>query len=105
MASTPPISVQPSDLVRHTEPLRSPDSEAVVSARALPEEPVGLTPLMARPPVELDVVVPVTATQTNLMEADLPQISTQLSLTESQRTSLGDVISQPGAGSLFNKLS
>jgi len=46
-----------------------------------------------------------TAAQTNLMQADLPQISTQLSLAESQQTALEDVISQLGAGSLFNKLS
>jgi flagellar hook-associated protein 3 FlgL len=46
-----------------------------------------------------------TAAQTNLMQADLPQISTQLSLTESQQTALEDVIAQLGSGSLFNKLS
>jgi flagellar hook-associated protein 3 FlgL len=46
-----------------------------------------------------------TAAQTNLMQADLPQISTQLSLCESQQTALEDVISQLGSGSLFDKLS
>ncbi|HUB30313.1 MAG TPA: hypothetical protein VL967_11460 [Terracidiphilus sp.] len=46
-----------------------------------------------------------TAAQTNLMQADLPQISTQLSLCESQQTALEDVIAQLGSGSLFDKLS
>jgi flagellar hook-associated protein 3 FlgL len=45
-----------------------------------------------------------TAAQTNLMQADLPSISTQLSLTETQQTALEDVISQLGSGSLFDKL-
>jgi len=45
------------------------------------------------------------AAQTSLMQADLPQISTQLSLAETQQTALEDVISQLGSGSLFEKLS
>jgi flagellar hook-associated protein 3 FlgL len=45
-----------------------------------------------------------TAAQTNLMQADLPTISTQLSLAETQQTALEDVISQLGSGSLFSKL-
>lgn len=45
-----------------------------------------------------------TAAQTNLMQADLPAISTQLSLAETQQTALEDVISQLGGGSLFDKL-
>jgi len=45
-----------------------------------------------------------TAAQTNLMQADLPAISTQLSLAETQQTALEDVISQLGTGSLFDKL-
>jgi flagellar hook-associated protein 3 FlgL len=44
------------------------------------------------------------AAQTNLMQADLPQISTQLSLAQTQQTALEAVISQLGAGSLFDKL-
>jgi flagellar hook-associated protein 3 FlgL len=43
--------------------------------------------------------------QTTLMQADLPQISTQLSLSETQSTALEDVIAQLGSGSLFDKLS
>ena len=39
------------------------------------------------------------------MQADLPTISTQLSLEETQQTALEDVISQLGQGGLFNKLT
>ena len=46
-----------------------------------------------------------TAAQTNLMQADLAQVSTQLSLAETQQTALEDVIAQLGAGSLFDKLT
>jgi len=44
--------------------------------------------------------------QTDLMQADLPTISTQLSLAETQQTALEDVISQLGSTSqsLFSKL-
>jgi flagellar hook-associated protein 3 FlgL len=45
-----------------------------------------------------------TTAQTNLMQADLPSISTALSLAETQQTALEDVISQLGTGSLFDKL-
>jgi flagellar hook-associated protein 3 FlgL len=45
-----------------------------------------------------------TGTQTNLMQADVAQVSTQLSLAETQQTALEDVISQLGSGSLFQKL-
>jgi flagellar hook-associated protein 3 FlgL len=45
-----------------------------------------------------------TAAQTNLMQADVAQVSTQLSLAETQQTALEDVISQLGSGSLFDKL-
>lgn len=45
-----------------------------------------------------------TAAQTNLMQADVAQVSTQLSLSKSQQTALEDVISQLGSGSLFDKL-
>jgi len=40
----------------------------------------------------------------NLMQANVAQVSTQLSLTESQQTALEDVIVALGQGSLFNKL-
>jgi flagellar hook-associated protein 3 FlgL len=45
-----------------------------------------------------------TAVQTNLMQADIPGISTQLSLTKSQQSALISVISALGSGSLFDKL-
>ena len=45
-----------------------------------------------------------TAAQSTLMQADLPHISTQLSLAESQQTALENVIGQLGSGSLFDKL-
>jgi flagellar hook-associated protein 3 FlgL len=47
-----------------------------------------------------------TATQTNLMQADVANVSTQLSLDETQQTALEDVIAQLGStsNSLFSKL-
>ncbi|MGB6191646.1 MAG: flagellar hook-associated protein 3 [Terracidiphilus sp.] len=46
-----------------------------------------------------------TTAQTSLMQADLGDISTQLSLSKTQQTALEAVISQLGSGSLFEKLS
>jgi flagellar hook-associated protein 3 FlgL len=47
-----------------------------------------------------------TAAQTNLMQADVAQVSTQLSLSETQQTALEDVIAQldSSSNSLFSKL-
>jgi flagellar hook-associated protein 3 FlgL len=47
-----------------------------------------------------------TAAQTNLMQADVASVSTQLSLTETQQTALEDVIAQMNSASndLFSKL-
>jgi flagellar hook-associated protein 3 FlgL len=45
-----------------------------------------------------------TAAQTNLMQADVAQVATQLSLAETQQTALENVIAQLGAGSLFDRL-
>ncbi len=47
-----------------------------------------------------------TAAQTNLMQADVAQVSTRLSLAETQQTALEDVIAQLGSASnsLFSKL-
>ncbi len=45
-----------------------------------------------------------TTAQTNLMQADVAQVATQLSLAETQQTALMSVISQLGSGSLFDKL-
>jgi len=48
-----------------------------------------------------------TAAQTDLMQADIPTVSTQLSLAETQQTALMDVIAQlnSASNSLFSKLS
>lgn len=45
-----------------------------------------------------------TKAQTDLMQADVAQVSTQLSLTESQQAALTDMIASLGQGSLFDKL-
>lgn len=45
-----------------------------------------------------------TAVQTNLMQADVAKLSTQLSLAKTQQTALASVIAQLGSGSLFDKL-
>ena len=44
------------------------------------------------------------AAQTDLMQADLPTLATQLSLAKTQQTALESVIVQLGSGSLFDKL-
>jgi flagellar hook-associated protein 3 FlgL len=46
-----------------------------------------------------------TAVQTNLMQADIAGVSTQLSLAQSQQSALIDVIASLGQGSLFDKLA
>lgn len=45
-----------------------------------------------------------TAVQTNLMQADVAQVSTQLAMAETQQMALESVIAQLGSGSLFDKL-
>jgi flagellar hook-associated protein 3 FlgL len=45
-----------------------------------------------------------TSAQTNLLQADVAQVSTQLSTSETQATALEDTIAQLGSGSLFDKL-
>ena len=45
-----------------------------------------------------------TEVQTNLMQADIPAVSTQLSLAQSQQSALINVIAALGQGSLFDKL-
>jgi flagellar hook-associated protein 3 FlgL len=44
------------------------------------------------------------AAQTNLMQADLATVATQLSLSKTQETALESMIAQLGSGSLFDKL-
>jgi flagellar biosynthetic protein FliR len=57
-------------------------------------------------PLGTYALAPVTAAQTNLMQADVAQVSTQLSLSETQQTALEDVIAQLNSTSnyLFSKL-
>ena len=45
-----------------------------------------------------------TAAQTDLMQADMAKVATQLSLTKTQQAALEAIISQLGSGSLFDKL-
>ena len=45
-----------------------------------------------------------TAAQTDLMQADVAEVSTQLAMAETQQTALESVIAQLGSGSLFDKL-
>jgi flagellar hook-associated protein 3 FlgL len=53
-----------------------------------------------------NVETQLTTAQTNLMQADIPTVSTQLSLSETQQTALEDVIAQLNSSSndLFSKL-
>jgi flagellin-like hook-associated protein FlgL len=55
---------------------------------------------------ETNVQTQLTTAQTNLMQADIPTISTQLSQAETQQTALEDVIAQLNSSSndLFSKL-
>lgn len=46
----------------------------------------------------------ITVVQTNLMQADIASVSTQMSLAQSQQTALINVIAALGQGSLFDKL-
>lgn len=65
-----------------------------------------MTQLTAASGAVSNVQTQLTAAQTNLMQADIPAISTQLSLTETQQTALEDVIAQLNSTSndLFSKL-
>jgi flagellar hook-associated protein 3 FlgL len=53
-----------------------------------------------------NVQLQLTTAQTDLMQADIPTVSTQLSLAETQQTALEDIISQLNSSqnSLFSKL-
>jgi flagellar hook-associated protein 3 FlgL len=45
-----------------------------------------------------------TAVQTNLTQADIAGVSTQLSLAQSQQSALVEVIASLGQGNIFDKL-
>ncbi len=63
-----------------------------------------LTRLSASSDAVMNEKMQLTTSQTNLMQADLPSIATQLSLATTKQTALEDVIAQLGSGSLFDKL-
>lgn len=64
-----------------------------------------LTRLTAATDAATNEKTQLTAAQTNLMQADVANIATQLSLSETQQTALENVIAQLGSGSLFDRLS
>jgi flagellar hook-associated protein 3 FlgL len=65
-----------------------------------------MTQLTAASGAVTNVQTQLRAAQTNLMQADIPTVSTQLSLAETQQTALEDVIAQLNStqNSLFSKL-
>ncbi len=65
-----------------------------------------ITQVSAASDAVTNVQTQLTTAQTNLMQADIPTISTQLSLAETQQTALEDVIAQLNSSSndLFSKL-
>jgi flagellar hook-associated protein 3 FlgL len=63
-----------------------------------------LTRMTAASGAATEEATELTSAQTTLMQADIPAVSTQLSLTASQQTALINVISALGSGSLFDKL-
>jgi flagellar hook-associated protein 3 FlgL len=65
-----------------------------------------MTQITAASDAVTHVQTQLTAAQTDLMQADIPTVATQLSLAETQQTALEDVIAQMNstANSLFSKL-
>ena len=63
-----------------------------------------ITRLNAASGAATDEATQLTAVQTNLVQADIASVSTQLALTQSQQTALISVIAALGQGSLFDKL-
>ncbi len=65
-----------------------------------------MTQVTAASDAVTNVQTQLTTAQTNLMQADIPTISTQLSLAETQQTALEDVIAQLNSSqnNLFSKL-
>ncbi|MFY9853102.1 MAG: flagellin, partial [Terracidiphilus sp.] len=65
-----------------------------------------ITQVTAASEAVTNVQTQLTTAQTNLMQADIPTVSTQLSLSETQQTALEDVIAQLNTPSddLFSKL-
>jgi flagellar hook-associated protein 3 FlgL len=63
-----------------------------------------ITRLNAASSVATEEATQLTAVQTNLMQADIPSVSTHLALAQSQESALINVIAALGQGSLFDKL-
>ena len=63
-----------------------------------------ITRLTAASGVATNEATQLTAVQTNLMQADVASVSTNLALSESQQSALVSVIASLGQGSLFDKL-
>ena len=65
-----------------------------------------ITGLSSASSAETNVQTQLTTAQTDLMQADIPTVSTQLSLAETQQTALEDVIAQldSSSNSLFSKI-
>jgi flagellar hook-associated protein 3 FlgL len=63
-----------------------------------------ITQLTAATDVVSSEQTQVVAAQTNLMQADVATVATQLSMAKAQQTALQSVITQLGSGSLFDKL-
>jgi flagellar hook-associated protein 3 FlgL len=63
-----------------------------------------ITRLTAATGAATEEATQLTAVQTNLMQADIASVSTNLSLAQSQQTALISVIASLGQGSLFDKL-
>ena len=66
-----------------------------------------ITQVTAASEAVTNVQTQLTTAQTNLMQADVGTVSTQLSLSETQQTALEDVIAQLNSSTndLFSKLS
>ena len=65
-----------------------------------------MTQITASSEAVTNVQLQLTTAQTDLLQADIPTVSTQLSLSETQQTALEDIISQlnSSSNSLFSKL-
>ena len=87
----------------------SADTEALTEAlHNLSEQRViidnSMTQLTAASAATTSEKTQLTAAQTDLMQADMAKVATQLALTKTQQTALEAIIAQLGSGSLFDKL-
>jgi len=87
----------------------SADTEALTTAlHALSQQRViidnSMTQLTAASAATTTEKTQLMAAQTDLMQADMATVATQLALTKTQQTALDAIIAQLGSGSLFDKL-